>query len=255
MTRLGELLKETEAVLVDAAARLGPILAPIPTAYAVGHSVVVNLAWPVWLGYVAAIVIELLGLAAVNTALTLREYNVEKRKSDPRAPFELAVILAGIYLVTTVTLAVLLDVIPTLARFSPALFPLLSLAGVTVLALRSDHRKRVAAIAEEKARRREMRRRRRQERKEAEREAEADRKLAEAERKLAEARRKEVEARLATLGNAVETLRYYAGNPAATQSEAAEALGYSERTIRNHLADLEGIGAVKRNGRGVEVLI
>jgi DNA-binding transcriptional ArsR family regulator len=255
MEKFNDVLTAIEAITVEVAARVGPILAPVPTAYAVGNATLTVLGWPMTVSAVAAIVIELLGLAAVNTALMLRDYNAGKRKSDPRAPFGLAAALSAVYLVTAVTLAVLLDVIPSLARFSPAIFPLLSLAGVTVLGLRSDHRKRVEAIAEDKARRRKMRKERREDRKREESQAEADRKLQEAERKLQEARRKEAEAKLVTLGNELETMRYYQENPAATQAEAAETLGYSERTIRNHLKALEDAGAVKRNGQGVEVIV
>jgi DNA-binding transcriptional ArsR family regulator len=251
------MLDAIEQAVTEVAAKVGPLLAPVPTAYVVGHSVILNLSWPVWLGYVVAAVIELLGLATVNTALTLRDYNVSKRKSDPRAPVELSIALAGIYLVTAVTLAVLLDVFPFLAQWAGVAFPLLSLAGVTTLALRNDHRKRVAAIKAEKERRRKRRRERRQERKrkKAEMSEEAERKLAEAERKLAEARRKEVEARLATLGSERKTLRQYQETPDATQAEVAEMLEVSERTIRNHLQKLEEAGAVRRNGGGIEILV
>jgi len=142
---------------VDLVAKLAPWAAPIPTAYLVGRATVEHLAWPVWVGFVAAVIVESLGLATTSTALTLREYNAEKRKSDPSAPFVLAAALVGVYLVVAVGLTVALDIVPALAVYSPAIFPLLSLTGVTVLALRGDHRRRVAEIEKGKAERRKRR--------------------------------------------------------------------------------------------------
>ena len=48
--------------------------------------------------------------------------------------------------VTAVGLTVALDIAPGLAVDSPEVFPYLSLTRVTVLALRSDHRRRLATI-------------------------------------------------------------------------------------------------------------
>jgi DNA-binding transcriptional ArsR family regulator len=252
---LKRFLDTAEQAITDVAAKVGPILAPLPTSYAIGRSVIVNLHWPEWLGYVSGAVIELLGLATVNTALTLRNYNAGKRKSDPSAPVGLAMALTGVYLGTAVVLAVLLDVMPQLARWTPAVFPFLSISGSTVLALRNDQRQRVVAIEEEAEKRRKRRAERRKERKRAEMDEEAQRKLAEADRKLEEARRKAAEAQLASLGSETETLQYYQEHNPETQAEAAETLGVSERTIRNHLRKLEEAGAIQRNGQGVEVLV
>ena len=116
--------------------------------------VVKHLGWPDWVGVSAAIAVECLGLDSVNTALLLREHNATKRKNDPLAPFTLAAALAGVYLVVAIALAVIQDVVPELVIYSPAIFPLLSLTGVTVLGLRADHRRRMETIAQEKAVRR-----------------------------------------------------------------------------------------------------
>jgi len=146
---------EIESLLTDVVAKVAPWCAPVPTAYLVGRATVEHLHWPVWVGIVAAVTVESLGLVTVATALELREYNAGKRKSDPRAPFTLAVVLAGVYLTVALLLTVALDTIPSLALYSPAVFPLLSLCGVTVLAIRGDHKRRLAAIATDKAERRE----------------------------------------------------------------------------------------------------
>jgi uncharacterized membrane protein len=81
--------------------------------------------------------------------------------------------------------------------------------------------------------------------------AELDRERQELERQQLELERQ----RLEGLGKEAETLRHYAGNPAATQAETAEMLGVSERTVRNHLGRLEALGLVSRDNGGVEVLV
>jgi hypothetical protein len=241
--RIYQLLKDAEGAVVGAAAGIGPALAPIPTAYAVGHSVVVNLGWPTWLGYVAAAVIELLGLAAANTALMLRDYNASKRKSDPRAPFELAAALAGTYLVATVMLAVLLDAMPALARWTPAVFPLLSLSGMSVLALRSDHRKRTAAVAQDRARRRNMRKERRQ----------RQRKVAQDSANIAQGSVK-VAQDLTLSERRVALLDLWRQGEGEVFAQVAPRFGVSRQTISNDFAALEARGRVRRNGQGIEVL-
>lgn len=144
---------QLETLATDAVAKIAPWAAPVPTAYLVGRATVQHLHWPVWVGFVAACIVESLGLATTATALTLREYNLDKRKSDPGAPFTLAAVLVGVYLLTAVGLTVALDTFPVLAVYSPAVFPLLSLCGMTVLALRADHKRRVQAVADDRCER------------------------------------------------------------------------------------------------------
>jgi len=157
-------LDAIEHAATDLVARVAPWLSPLPTAYLVGRATVLHLAWPVEVGIVAAVIVECLGLATTVTALDLREYNASKRKTDPVAPFPLAAMLVGVYLVVAVVLTVALDTVPMLATYAPALFPGLSLAGMMILALRHDHARRLAAIAESKAEAAADRRERRQER-------------------------------------------------------------------------------------------
>lgn len=169
MTSLGwlrslrEAAAQIETTAIDAVARFAPWFAPLPTAYLVGRASIRHLTWPLAIAVIAALVIESLGLATTATALELYEYNQSKRKSDPKAPFVLAAVLVGIYIVVGVGLTVVLDTVPKLAVYAPAIFPALSLCGITVLALRGDHRRRLAAIAQVKMERKETRQARRAE--------------------------------------------------------------------------------------------
>jgi len=152
-----ERLDAIERTAVNLVARLAPWCAPIPTAYLVGRATVEHLRWPWLVGAIAAVVVESLGLATTATALELREYNKEKRKSDPVAPWRLAAFLVGLYIIVGIGLTVLLDIVPALSSYAPAVFPLLGLAGMTVLALRADHARRLAGVTADKADRRRQR--------------------------------------------------------------------------------------------------
>lgn len=141
-----------ESRLTSLVARLAPWAAPVPTAYLVGRACAEYLAYPWPVAVVAAIVIECLGLSTAATALELYQYNRAKRKTDPTAPFVLAVVLVVLYAVVATGLTVALDILPQLRPYAPGIFPGLSLVGVTVLALRSDHAGRLAEIASERQR-------------------------------------------------------------------------------------------------------
>lgn len=230
-------MRRIETNLTDIIAGAAPWLAPIPTAYLVGRSAIQYLGWPVPVAIVAAAIVESLGLSAVNTALELREYNQAKRKTDPGAPFSLAAVLVVVYVAVAIVLTVALDVVPTLARYAPAIFPALSLAGVTILALRSDHRRRLAAIEAEKAERRALRQEQRQ-----------------LTVKKASSSVKRQAMRKASSVNVDTLLTLYQADPLTTPTQAAGALGVSRQTIYNQLQALETSGRIRRNGHGVEIL-
>jgi hypothetical protein len=137
----------SEDAIVGWIARVAPWLAPVPTAYLVYEATGEYLGWPVLVRLAAAIVIESLGLSSVSTALTFREHNRGLRDEDDRtAPFWLVTVLAGIYLSSVTVLTVVLEVKPTLATWAPLLFPLFSLCGAVLIAVRADHQKRMRTM-------------------------------------------------------------------------------------------------------------
>lgn len=154
LTRIPQHIEALETAATDLIARLAPWLAPAPTAYLVYSQTSAHLAWPPSIALIAALVLETLGLAVTSTALTLYRYNVAKRKTDPPAPLALPIALILLYFIAAELLTVALDIAPklaaglatTLADWAPAIFPILSLAGVATLAIRTDHRRRLAAI-------------------------------------------------------------------------------------------------------------
>ena len=247
-------LSNLEAVLTDGIAAIGPWLTPIPSAALVARATVIHLGWSQTLGWVSAAIIESLGLTTVSTALTLRNYNAGRRKNDEPAPFALAALLVGVYLVSTVGLTVLLDIAPDLARFAPAIFPLLALVGAVNLAIRADHKRRVQVIADEKAERRQERQIHILKKVPAQKKLPAIAQLnaqniaqvgvLDAVNRTRQARRDLL------LGNLLDA---YRRNPELGATEAARLLGVHRNTIYNYTEELVGAGRLSKNGNGWEV--
>lgn len=238
-----------ESTAVDLVARLSPWLAPLPTAYLTARATVAHLGWPEPMGAVAGVIIESLGLGAVSTALELREYNATRRKSDPQAPFGLAAVLTGVYFASVTALTVALDTLPDLATYAPLVFPILSLAGVTVLAIRADHRRRLAAIETVKAERKARRKGGRQ----------AGVKptvqnvsgLDVSEHKLDAANAARANNKVAILERLVDIL---VNSPGTGVTDLARQVGRSRTTIYGYLAELETAGRISKDNGAVKVL-
>jgi len=251
--RFRETLSEIETNLTDGIAAIGPWITPIPSAVLVANATVKDLHWSAELAWVAAAIIESLGLTTVSTSLLLWEYNADKRKTDPDAPFLLAASLVGVYLVSTIGLTVLLDIFPDLARYAPALFPILALVGAVNLALRSGHRRRLAGIAQERADRK------------AERQtfrptvgsltelitSNAASTTANQDSTLVKARH----ARTVIQGTRMDNLlTLFRDNPKIGVTDAARTLNMSRQTVYTYLEQLQQAGRIKRNGNGIEVI-
>lgn len=233
--------------LTDPIAALAPWAAPIPTAFLVGSATVEHLGWPRPIGIVAAVIVESLGLATTATALELYQYNQIRRKLDPSAPFWLAAGLVGVYFIVATVLTVLLDVWDMASAYAPVLFPVLSLAGVTTLALRGDHKRRLSAIKEAK-----------EERKRTNRQPNMGAQLGAqetAQDALAAGRAQaQLNAQARKVGRINQLLELYASNPMMAPADAARELGVHRNTIHNDLKELETAGRVRKNGHGVEIL-
>ena len=65
----------------------------------------------------------------------------------------------------------------------------------------------------------------------------------------------EVSKLLPMRGKIRQTLRQYAIDPMQTQSSVAQKIGLSRQAVGEHLTRLEGLGLIRRNGRGIEVLV
>lgn len=229
-----------EKGVVTMAAKVAPWLAPFPSAYFVARSAMVHLMLPLPVAVVVAAIIETLGLATVHTALWAYDWNVQKRRSDPRAPVGLAVALGSVYIIATLGLVVFLEVWPSLATYAPAIFPALAVVGAINLAFIARQEQREASVRAEKA----ERRARRRERYGMSRNTKSDTHLD----TLLAARRAKRESRIRTL------VSFYDSNPVAGATEAAAAVGVSRQTVYTYLAELESGGRIARSNGRVQVL-
>lgn len=233
LQRIEHTIDAAESTLVNLVAKCAPWLAPLPSAWVVYLKTTTLLGFPHLVALVAGLVIEALGLASVSTALTLREYNASKRKSDPSAPFALALALALVYFVSVVSLTVVLELVPEVATYALVIFPFLSLTGATCLALRADHRRRLASIETVKQERKAKRQSNRQA-------SVADvssqtSKTAISDTSLDVARQTRKEKRQARLDSLAMFLD---ANPDSGATEAARAIGVSRQTAYTYAAEL-----------------
>jgi hypothetical protein len=243
--------------VIDLVAKIAPWLAPIPTAFLVGKATVEHLEWPLVIGFLAAVVIESLGLVTCATALDLYQFNQNRRKNDPPAPFGLAVIMILIYFLVAVFLTIVLDIQPDWSLVAPAIFPLLSLAGVTEIALRKNYQDRIQKIANEKADRKVERQASSSNRRQ---DLQGPGKASMSEylsnngqfdmnlNRLQVGRKAKLDSRLDRL------LDIYHTNPTLGISDTARLLNVSRQTIYSYLEQLENAGKVRRTDQGIEVL-
>lgn len=141
-------LLETNFVFV--ASRIAPIIAPIPTAFAVARAVENVLCYPRPIAVIAGIAVEMVGIGAGDIALRLFSYNRSRKSSQPAAPIGIAAAVLGLYFVIAISLAVVIEFFSGIAKASAVLLVFLSLDAIGVLALNADHKARILANKEAK---------------------------------------------------------------------------------------------------------
>lgn len=263
--------RSAEARLTDFIAGCVPWLAPIPSAVLVANATMIHLGWSDPVAIVAGLIIEGLGLTSTSTALTLWDWNARRPRGEPKAPFWLAGLMVAVYLVSTIGLTVVLDMDTALVHIAPALFPILALVGTINIALRSQHKNRLARVEDSEIKRLEIEakaaderkaedERRRQERREA-REAKrltsvnqsvnevSNNGLIDTNQTLLQAGRASKKA-----SNIDMMLGIFRTDPHAEITGVARQLSIGRQTVYNYLDELEKSGRVHVNGNGVEVL-
>ena len=203
--------------------KVGPWLAPVGTVFAVQRAVKAHFAFPDLVAWPVALVIEILGIGTIYLMLIMDDWNRRRsaRSIDPKARAGLARFLVAFYIITTITLVILLDVLPMLNRWALAVLPLVSVVAYLALSLFAEHEFMEHAKEQAKQERRE---------------------------RQMMSKRKNFDAQLDNL------LTLYIDNPHLTQTKAAEQLGCTRQTVHNRLAVLERQGRIRRNGDGVEVI-
>ncbi len=148
---VNDFTKAVESLLVDTISGFMPWLTPIVPAIMTYEGMIEYLKFPQWAAVVAAVVVETLGLAGVTTTFQFWDYNDAKGKSEQRAPVIVALSTAVFYLVVVLTVNVIMDERATTGQaVAKGMLSSLSLCGGIILALRSQHARRLQENREAK---------------------------------------------------------------------------------------------------------
>lgn len=138
---ISSVLNGAERALLDLISVVVPYCVPLPVAYLTYWHTVEMLLFPEWLGWTSAFTIEALGLASVSTAIRFYRNNKTHKSDKERAPFGLALFVYGFYLVATLVLNVVLEIVDGSRQgwiiFSIGVFTLLSVPSGVLISIRS----------------------------------------------------------------------------------------------------------------------
>ena len=223
-------IKAVETVFIDTVSTVIPWLSPLVPAFMAYRAMNDVLSFPIWLAAITAGVIELLGLATINTAFSFWNYNQEKRKMDPRSPVQLAILVTLYYLIVVLVVNTMLDNSPTVHKVAKGLLSSISIVGGVTIALRASHARRVAEIRAERERIR------------AERKGVKGVNFAHS---LQLANEVKAQKRAESIEKAFEYITQY---PDVHIVDLARAIGKSRPTTYDYLRELESQGRIKHNG-------
>jgi hypothetical protein len=140
----GRFIRAVEGLLIDNIAATAPWLAPLIPASMVYQAMMSVLHFDNWIAWTSAIVIETLGLSAITTTFQFWDWNDIKKKREQRAPVLVAGLTAVFYLSVVLIVNVLLDkTSPVEQKWAKGLLSSLSICAGVILALRSQHSRRL----------------------------------------------------------------------------------------------------------------
>ncbi len=147
--RINEWLDRTEVSWVNVLTKVLPIIVPIIPSIQTKTHVVSVLGYDEWTGWVAAVIVEFFGYAAMYKMIAFAEHN--RRYADPKnkAPLTFAILIYVAYL----AIIVLFNVIPEVENERPAyivwmnaLFSFLSVPAGALTAISAVHTERKEAM-------------------------------------------------------------------------------------------------------------
>lgn len=147
MIKLLSFLDDLEALGAEIASKLAPWLAPLLSAVVVAEAVTLPpFNWSLWQAVLTGGAIELSGIATLNTFLLLLAHRADlpDNRKGSMIPLTLAGLCAVGYLVTALSLTVVLKLHPELVSLAYGLFVSLALVSAVNLALRRDHNRRTS---------------------------------------------------------------------------------------------------------------
>ena len=262
--KLIEQLDRWESLPLALATRFGPWLTPLVPALFVQRALVAHLRTPPAWGWLAALSLELVGIAATNALLRAHAWERERRKSDPPAPLFWHFLAAAAYYFTALLLVLVMEFFPPAARLAPAMFVLLAGASALVLALSGDQRRREQLARTMSARRSANRSTNRSTNRSANPSATPRLTVSHPDRDgqsgdanplpadpLAPANRSR-KARQRAAERALRDL--LTQHPTLSHAKAGRLVGRSRSWVSGKLAEWERAGLIRRNGQGVQFL-
>lgn len=121
-----------------------PLIAPIPTAWAIGAALQTNLHWPIPVVGIAAAGIEAAGFVSADTASKYYEFNRTSEDGETKAPAWMAYGSLFLYVAGTLVMTFLYEPMA-------AVFPVLSAVAFVEFVLRKDHQARTSQRVADRA--------------------------------------------------------------------------------------------------------
>jgi len=151
--RINEWLDRTEVSWVNVLTKVLPIIVPIIPAIQTKTHVVRVLEYDEWTGWVAAVIVEFFGYAAMYKMIAFAEHN--RKYTDPKnkAPLTFAVLIYVVYLVIIIAFNVIPEVVngrPAHIVWMNALFSILSVPAGALTAISAVHTERKEAMKRKK---------------------------------------------------------------------------------------------------------
>lgn len=229
---LDDLLGSLESAALAVTTRAAAWVSTIPTVMLTSRTIsnVFNLSDTA--GLMSSIALEIVGQSTADLWISAKDFNQTKRKTDIPANEKLAFAMMTVYFVSDFALVSVLELPKVfdgdLGHLASLLFPVMQVVSTLVLTERAKQFKRQAAIEAEKLEKRAT-------------------KLTTNVNQVAQPVDNQVDKRKAVVN-------FFSDNPHGTQAEAAEVAQCSRQYVSKLLTTLETQGAIKRNGKGVEIL-
>jgi len=245
-------LDQLEAFVLQFIFAIIPWLAPIPSAILIAKATMNHLKWSLPLGIITALIIEGIGITSIKLSLELHHYNMSRRKTDDPAPFILTIGLVAIYFIAAISLTVLLDIFPEIARYAPMIFPIFTIIGGVNIALWGEHKLRLRIIEIDKL---ERKVKRQEERSELGKQVvksvpEKVSNIVDLSTNLEKLHLAKIEKQNERMHKLLDA---YRKKPDMTPTEAAEILDVSRTTVYSYIDHLTEQGQLRRNGHGMIV--
>ena len=229
-----------ESIVLSVLGRVASWVGPLPIAVFTASETQSVFGVDPWMALSAAVAMELVGVKLANSWLTAAEHNAgRKLKSEPRANEGLAFgLMAGFYVMD---LAISTIIVWTRIAAGLPWTNLIAIAYPVAAALSIISMNQGVSLQRAKARWAQ------------ERASKASEKAST--KQVPQEQPQPLAPDYASMATRDAILSYYQATPKATQASAAQEIGVSRQRIGQMLATLEQDGAIKRNGKGVEVLV